>query len=897
MILLLTIPFLSSFTLGEPEQGENYTERIDFYFAASSALWKVTATGGNLSINGLDLSSAPFSGIEGIQISFQSQRTWFKNFNLLLQGALYETGLTRFIPNTAVLVLDYEDGLSPLEVESSASAAASEISDVFRLALGDARSSSGNAFEFVSPIDPETHFPLVWESLPLSSGGFINATAPEMLAQKLASFITLRTVSQGLQKETTLVFGALESSVLDEQSGQFSLFSVLPSLENSTTSEFSDGSVLEFHFRDAYIDSVSHEFDVEYEMDGGLATLRMDLSSNATVPSIFVGYGYSMPALSATRDFSVKTVAGLDTVEVTLEVSNIGVPSASNVTIEEPKWWDDSEFELVDGNLSQQFATILPGSSKEMKYTLQTVYEGEPKPKAVPRARVTFISPELGENITYLAWSNTQLLWLGTDAAPYIDLRLKEITTLNPDITDEISFKLIATNNGTVAADEVVIGGTHHGSLEPGSSIEETVTVTVDNDRTIRKELSGQVEFEFEGKKYTIEGPRLDVLFRPTSSYTPTVKIDRILQPSSQNGELILTVETKITNTGESVVDSVVLRSRLPEDTIFLNGSQKVSYDSTEHEVAASFTQLGRNEEISVDWNLRVPEGGVLIPDGSVVLKRLSEDSVFHTQVAAFVDGISVVSEALDDETVLGVDVPVSILLLNEGRFSLYDFELQIPQANIGSVAPANESLPQSGPELEPRSSQQFELTYVPSREGVSTLSGGSIRGIAGGNTLEVPVESFSILVFRGLGISVTSPDSVSEDQEFSVSLEIVSDIPDRVKDVQVAVAIQSGLGIVSLPEGVNSTLSSFPAGGVVELEIRLLANEPGSYAVTVKEVQYVFDGSALEYFQLSGEEKKVAMVTVQENLTERYGFSVAIALALAIATAAFLRLRPAGSA
>ncbi|MFQ5951175.1 MAG: hypothetical protein ACE5KH_03725, partial [Candidatus Geothermarchaeales archaeon] len=316
MILLLTIPFLSSFALGQPEQSGSYRERIDFYFAASSALWKVTATGGNLSINGFDFSSAPFSGVDAVQISLYSQRSWFKNFNLLLEGALYETGLTRFIPDTAVIVLDYEDGLDPLEAESSASAAASEISDAFRLALGDPRSSPGNAFEFVSPIEPETHFPLVWKSLPLSSGGFIDATTPELLTQELASFITLRAVGQGLQNETTIVFGTLESSVLDEQSGQFSLISVLPSLENSTTSEFSDDSVLEFHFRDAYIDSVSHEFDVEYDTDGGLATLRMDLPSNATIPSIFLGYGYGMPALSAARDFSVKIVAGLDTVEV-----------------------------------------------------------------------------------------------------------------------------------------------------------------------------------------------------------------------------------------------------------------------------------------------------------------------------------------------------------------------------------------------------------------------------------------------------------------------------------------------------------------------------------------------------------------------------------------------------
>jgi uncharacterized repeat protein (TIGR01451 family) len=648
---------------------------------------------------------------------------------------------------------------------------------------------------------------------------------------------------------------------------------------------------MEFRFKDAFIDSVSPALDVEFDESSGITTLSTQLSSKETLPLVGIDYSYTPPTISLRREFSMTAIAspGID-VEVTLQAENIGVKAATNLTIQEVEWWDAAHFELVEGNTTQYFATLNPQSTKSMEYTLCSVYEGEPLPIHVPQATVTSLSSELGENVTYSARSNSQILWIGTETAPHLEVDVGSITNFNPDSTEEITYEITVTNTGSAIAENLFINESPEGALEPESSAAETVTAAIENDTAISVILMAHVTFEYDDQTYSLSGQRMSIVFRPTASYTPAVEIERTLQESS-NCDNILTVETSIEGRGNAAMDSIILQNTLPEGTTFVNGSQEVSYDPALHEVAASFTNVGKDDQVTVEWNLQIPAGGVFVPSGIVTVRRGTEGRVYHTPTTAVAGGIALSAEVQTEETALGVNVSISVTLENGGIFSLYDFELQIPGATQGEVVPSNETASLQGGELETGNAMDFLLVFIPGEEGLSTLSGGSVSGLAGGTAFEVAVDTFTIEVFRGLSFDIESTATTDEDEEFTVTMTLSSDIPDRVSDIQVTLNVAPGLEVVSAPIGINTTLSSLSPTGTVELDIAALANDPGSYDLTVSEIMYHFDESPLEYFEVTGQPERIVEIRVRENLAVRYGVYVAGGLALVIAASFYVRL------
>ncbi len=884
IILSLIHPFSYPVFAGSEWQ---YFEGLDFYFSGDSGYWVMNLTGGNITIPGLNFSFHPLNQVEELNLTLFHVSTLHPRFNFFRDGVLYETLLPEFLPQSASLTMYLEDSLTKDEALEAAWEISKLISDEFYLAFAEARSLGGNGFEFVSPIEPEAHIPKIYDVLPTSLEGFSSLVSTDMLLEEDVSYITISTSREGDDYLNSILVGVVEPSILLED--KFSMDNVLPGSIAKRTSPYSNSSTVTFHLRHAYVKSVPQNSTTSYESDRDLTLVKNRLEANASIPDLELSYTYSSPLLVVNRELNATVLLEGQTLEAKLTVSNIGETEAENVTLTEEAWWSPEEFEMIDGVLSDTLSSLAKDQTRSIEYRLRLKYSGPPNSMKIPQVNVTFQSKGIGRNTTYTVYSNSQILWLGRVLAPSLSVTMKNILPSNPTIMDEIRYDTEVFNNGSAVAERVQIGGVDIGSIEPGESYSREWRTKTENDGDLLKALSTSVTWLFNETTYSVESPLFHMRFNPTTSLRPTVRVSRnISQSSSTEENLTLMVNTEITNVGDELIDDLTFQSRLPDGATFIEGN--VSYDPELHEVRNSTINLEEDGHILFNYSILVPPGSVTIfPEASVEGISKSLASTFKSGIESFADSVELVRIMPIRETVIGVNASLTLQIQNRGSFPIYELTIDQPTPRVGTLTNASET---HITKLEPANSFEADFTYAPTKAEVIEIDEAIARGIVGGRYNSAYVNATNIKVYRGLSVGLEAPPSVTEDESFRVNIDISSDLPGEIENIEVTYHLPMELMVTGKSSGVNGSTPVLPSNGSTTLWMDLVSPDPIRTPLNLPfpKVLYSYRGFRLNYtsvFSGEGEEKRIV---IKENLVERYGIVVLVVVAASLATVFYLK-------
>ena len=165
LLLLLTPSFFSfggnqvnKFRILGPT---NYSENLSVYLTASTSLWEVNLSGGNISVSTLNLPQS----VTGYSITLTHYTTWQSQYELFTHYGFNLLGQSEPYPDGALLVVNSTSS-------SDAQQLAASLGQRFALAF-EQISSTSNSFTFYSPASFATEMNVYfWKLVPQSAGGF-----------------------------------------------------------------------------------------------------------------------------------------------------------------------------------------------------------------------------------------------------------------------------------------------------------------------------------------------------------------------------------------------------------------------------------------------------------------------------------------------------------------------------------------------------------------------------------------------------------------------------------------------------------------------------------------------------------------------------------------------------
>ncbi len=870
-----------------------YIEELNFYFSGDSGYWVMNLTGGNITLPGINPLLHPINQVEELNLTFFHVSTIHSGFNFFREDVLYETHLPEILPESALLAIDFIDSLTKEEALEAAWETSKMLSEEFYLSFSEARFLGENEFEFVSPIDSEVHIPKVSEVLPTSLGGFSDLITAEKLLEKDMSYISISISKKGNDYFNSILVGVIETSIALED--KFSINNVLPGSTAKKTSIYSNSSIVTFHLKHAYIKSIPQNSKTSYDVEEDLTLIENRLEANASIPNLELTYTYRRPILVPIREFNATILSEGQILEVRLMVSNLGETEAKNVNLLEEAWWSPEDFEMIDGVLNETFSSLAKDQTRSIEYRLRNRYSGSPKSIKIPQVKITSQSEGIGENASYTAYSNSQVIWLSRVSAPSLSVTIKNILPLTPTIRDEMRYDTEVLNNGSIVAEKVQIGGVDIGSIEPGQSYSREWRMKTEDDDDLVKAISKNVTWLYNEETFSVESPFLEISFDPTTSLKPTLMVRRNISLLSITEEnLILMVNTEITNIGDILIDDIIFQSRLPDEATFIEGN--VSYDSELHEVRNSTTNLEEDRHVTFHYNVTVPRRSVTIfPEASIEGTSKFLKSTFKSGINSYVNSLELTRTMVENETVVGVNASFTLKVQNWGDFPIYELTLNQPKPSVGSLINNSEI---NISKLDRADVFEASFTYSPIKAGVVEIDEAFAEGIVGGRINKAYINLTNVKVYRGLDVELNAPTSVTEDKPFRLDIDISSDIPEEIKDIEVTYFLPSELKAIGISNGINDSIVALPNNGSISLWIEIVSPKPQRTPLKLPfpQVLYSYKDSSLNYTNVfSGEfiEKDIA---IKENLIERYGLAVLVVLAAALATVFYLKKSVASS-
>ena len=872
--LFLLLVLLSSFLTLPPSSGvqQEYKEQLDVSLIGSSALWRITFSGPNVTVPHLEDAEGQLNGVRAFSLVAARVSSWLPEYEVYTSNGFDLIGFEP-VPTQGVFLTVVASS------SEEASRAASVLDGVFKLSFVP-HSPSGEKTIFYSHADFGFLVNNVLSgAIPSSAKGFTELVQVDKFTQEPLAIITFSAQKQEGGFAHSVSISSIKTNIITDS--KFQLSKLFASKVNA--SKVAAESTLNLQVINALVLKTEGANSTN-DYDALRSAVFVKLDPGKPLPLVNLTLQQSFPSLVATRGVVNRgSVKANETMEAFLKLANLApntAPPIENVTVREV-WWSPF-FNRTGGDQTEQIIPKLgPGETKTLVFELRAVASSADIIQAPEQNEVEY-SFKVGEHVFHrISIVNQVRISIGPEK-PAVWLEVSPSTT-TPQIGDNATLSLSVFNKGKTVAFNVTITR----DMERVASIDKLLPDQVNVTRTSLTSSSitstGQtllftIQWTEQGDTRSILSNSVQLDYRFDTPHVPVLQISKKMQISSDVSKMV-NVTVVVTNQGAWRLANLTVKDALPNGIAYVNGS----FIAVGQRLTATIDVLEKQQNTTLRYSGNLTdrtENFVIVPAEvsvkwtSAVIKRVSEG-------AAFPIGVEIQKQYSRTFSFTGASTHTVVDIRNGGSLAIFDVNLQDPPDTFLRIVKGNAT------------ASKDTLT----KGGNLTLSYDAKLSIVGDFTTSKAVASF---VFAGQRQSISSmsvPIVIYDVPTATLSIEPKEPVESKPFVLTMTIRNPSNLTIsnlnvsISIPGNLEGTKRSLELQGVTLARNASLSTNASFTSRTAIDilipppvVKFQFGEEAF-----TGKSSRL-VISVTDDIPSRYGLPISIALVIALLSAFYAR-------
>jgi hypothetical protein len=880
---LLATPIVLSFGNGLPNStarvlapaaSSTYSENLSLYMTSSEVFWRVGLAGGNITVSSVSVPSS----VSTYTITLTHYAKWKSQYEVFTKFGFGLLGSTEPYADGAVLQIN---GTS----RSDAVQLANSLSQHFGLVFQPLSSKISSDFSFFSPssYQDEVHvffYPLI----PQSANGFASMFPESQLEANDLDYFRL---SYSASSTTySLSYGGLSALT---SATSFTLYTQLGLSGTSYNySSAASSSTIQLHILGGLVSSSNATFVNNYSNLSALISASPPTRGNRSnaVPNINASLDFSFPTILAYRQITPSlTPSRGENVSVTVFVRNVspaGTTAANNVKFNDSwVYQNKNEVNLTVGQTGK-IANLTADSTETIAYGFTVLASNGTI--QVPATPITYqFSSAANKTVTATAYLNPETIEIGATNEPLLEAS-ETLPSGTVQAGQTFSVNVSITNKGNGPAINLASGTLTKANLPAGSTWSFLSNASSGGLTSTNSTVSYSVTWhDASGHSLSTTTNTMSAVFSFSSPGTPAAYVQKsvLLAKSSTSANVTLTVF----NGSPNEVSNATIQDPVPPGMIFSKGFNTSSIHETGSLVDVNISSLkgSSNETFVYALNISTPDQNILFQPANISAKWNNQTIVHYSGGYGLPLGVKaskVVSPAAGFQ---GTNVTISLGVVNEGSLPVYAASLNnvndsfIAVSSSGSVA--SQAILNTG-----QSINQTLKGYLTGSQGTyNTTSSTAGFLFAGANQTAISnVTSVTVYGLPTANLTFSGP-KIEEDHDILVVESITNPSNVQINNVTFTVIIPKGLTVASGESPIFNIGSISPNQSVTH-DFTVRTSQPNQY-----EIQ---KGNLTFYYQnhLVRGNSAVTIVSINDDISIRYGIPVVIGLILVIGTILYVR-------
>ncbi len=872
--LFLLLLLLSSFLTLPRSSGvqPEYKERLDVSVIGSSALWRITFSGPNVTVPHLEDAEGQLNGISSFSLVAAKVSSWLPEYELYTSNGFDLIGFEP-VPTQGVFLTVV--GSSSEE----ASHAASVLDGVFKLSFVP-HSSSGEKTIFYSHADFGFLVKNVLSgAVPSSAKGFTQLVDLDKFTQEPFAIISFSAQKQENGFVHSVSVSSIKTNIITDSKFQFSnLFA-----GKVNASKMAVESSLNLQVINA-LALTTEGANSTNDYDALRSAVFLKLDPGKPLPLVNMTLQQSFPSLVVTRGVVNRgSIQANETMEAFLKLANVGpntAPPIENVTVRE-LWWSHF-FNRTGGDQPEQTIPKLgPGESKTLVFELKAVVSSADIIQAPEQNELEY-SFKVGEHVFHrISTVNQVRISIGPEK-PAVWLEVSPSTTA-PQIGDNVTLSLSVFNKGKTVAFNVTITRDNQrvasiDKLLPDLNNVTRTSVSSSSITSTSQTLLFTVQWTEEGGTRSILSNSVRLDYRPEVPHIPVLQISKKVQMTPDLSGMV-NVTVIVTNQGTWGLTNLTVKDVLPNGIAYVNGSFK----AVGQQLTATIDALGKQQNNTLRYtgnltnrteNFVIGPAEVSVKWTSAVIKRVSEG-------AAFPLGVEIQKQYSRTFSFTGASTHTIVDIRNRGSLAIFDVKLQDPPDAFLRIVKGNAT------------ASKDKLT-----KGANlTLGYDANLSAVGDFTASRAVASF---VFAGQHQSISSPSVpivIYDVPTATLSIEPKEPVENKPFVLTMTISNPSNLTISNLNVSISIPVDLAGAKGTLDLQgVTLAGNASLSTSASFTSrtgIDILIPPPAVKFKfgeeAFTGKSSRL-VISVTDDITSRYGLPISIALVIALLSAFYAR-------
>lgn len=820
-----------------------FSQRLDVYVAGSNDYWMVTLNPVNASR--ADIAAAEsVAGVSAYELTAVAGSASTVGSILFFSGG-YNVARLPTLPYSGIFLNVTATS------QSAAQSAASSFDKLFGADFVQTGSGGGN-FTFFAHAAFAAAGATFYSMVPASDKGLATITNESAWVSDPTPEAVLSGVRSGSSFTHTLRFGATATGTVSS-SGAFLLANAL-SISNSSfvSSPNATSTQFEVHSLDGIIQS-SDNATVTNTLANYTGTYSTTVPDNTLFkPNMTILQ--NPPVATATRsvDNGAPSQGGIVTVTINI------VDSAYNGTLQNVRvndsWWTayPSMFSLNAGSSNFTISSITPEQNISRAYSLK-VLSSAAQDIVIPAAKVSY-SYVTGVLTVNESTTTNQAEVRPNDAGPALVVHAQSNVLSGSSLGKAGKYQVTVINTGSLPAlnlhslnytDPTLTAGsswTFNMSLPLASVSDRNLTQTFTVGYTAPDGSNGEV----------VSNPAVVLLSHSTMDL-PLEQFKLVSNPTAQGiAQGSINATWVLVNRGSIVTDNVTVRQPFPAG---MTCARVVSGNGTCGPSGFSFSA----SSVAVLGNftgtilLNFTRDNFITPSALVTMTQAGGLQLFSLGSSLPVPGgLQVTKSYAPDMLFQGQESNATLMVSNSGSLPVYNVSLSSAADTFDSVVTGSEAAQYAV--LSPGTSHSANYTVKVNSPGNHTSTSTTISFILAGQTLQYPVSSGSVLVYRPLTATTSTLTNPEEGSNFQLAVTVQNPSPANVTGVSVTLTLPAGMHVVSTPafaqvsgRNVTISLASLAAGANSTSTLTLKSDLDGTFNIAAGVVKFQYLGGTID--------------------------------------------------
>ncbi len=868
LLAILIAPSIVTPIRAQAQQG--YEEKLQITVAGTTAFWKVTLSGLNVSSLGIsDIEKV--AGVQDFDLLFSKYSSLDPRVEFFTSHGYDAIGMN-FIPQKGAVLRVKAPSLD------SARQLANALEAPLRLGFAYLKSEGDNHFFYshaeLGRPDESRFLPIkIWSLIQNRKGFDLLVSIDKFLSNPLP-VLALGGKKAGASFVYSVAVGGITLDAIKDKSLKFS--NLFPEARGINASASATSSILELRMFGGFIPP-RDKYPVDYNPELRSTTIRSVLTPKENRS----GFGFTMvqspPILVVTREVDKSAVAAGETLEYRIRFENVapaGTIAIDRVSAKET-WWQQ-HFEATRAEPDQNITKLEPGQSKTLVYVLRAKTSSPTIAETTDAENTFTYSYKISDkSFTSAARANDLKIVLNRVASSLI--AVASATNYLPDVSGNASAVLAIRNGGARSAFgvKVFLGDKLIETIpsiapDPLRPIKVTAPLIFDSFTLRKRDLSWRVEWT-DDQPQSIRSNTFAIFENYTRPDIPALLIGKASVENKTKGEGIFETTITIRNDGTRPVTALEVIDSAPKGTTFSSSS---NFAPSPRGLSSSIESIAPAQTKTVNYlskgtskmNLIAGPALVSFKVGDLAVERLSPSVVTP-------NAITVVKTLNRQAAPIGYNFTVALKLENKGSETIFDVGLEGGDRPLRVAKGRNTD---SRSVLAPGESISLNYEIQTFRPENASLLGALATFTLAGSIQGIRSEAIPLQIFNTPEIQIRFASSTILD---NTPYEIIIDISNPAPFALSGLTINGGEPQNIVLRGALEAPKQLAPNGKTTIRITATSPEPNKQMKFQPKITHVFDGQPVTV--VSPE----VTIAVNENVAARFGLPVGIGIAIVLVT------------